>query len=615
MPYYSTSAPARTAGRAGASPGGCRGCGGGCCGGCGCGCNACRGLSTLERPRYFSGQLLTEDEMRSEQDYLMAKNRLHNRYLHGWGIVCGLQLTCDDCSGFVAVHSGYALDPCGNDVVVPCLQHYDILKAIRECKESARRQSNCDPYGQTQTTCEDETEHWCVSVRYDETQRRPATALRQTAMSSGCGCSSGSAPSGGCGCGGSTAKARPASSRCGCGGSSGPGSVSYGGASHGTATGTTAAPKASVTYPSTSNLLLGACEPTRTVEGYAFSVRKSDGHCPDPGGALQNTFVGRIAACFTGLLQLAKTRMQAGDRVVVASAFAGTSSIAHMSAADQYAALCRLREFTLDVLDSDAFGLTCGLPCAGYDIVIPKPLENQDENGQDYADRSSEALRGMISLLVEHLRQCICQALEPPCGPDPCDDLVPLGCVTISKDDIVSVCSLSGRHYAGSFPALAYWISLGPLIAAALCRLCCAPLYGRRARRNALFAMLDSVDPSGSLRKTAGAQGFAAPRYYATQVRRVWHGFKFSQLLKKIPQPENGINVAQFLDQTPTGAQSALQNAGVEAERIEVEDADSAPTVGLLAVPPLVRPGDHVSLYEHEGQILGYTVTHGGGNQ
>ena len=178
----------------------------------------------------------------------------------------------------------------------------------------------------------------------------------------------------------------------------------------------------------------------------------------------------------------------------------------------------------------------------------------------------------------------------------------------------VSVCSLSGRHYAGSFPALAYWISLGPLIAAALCKLCCAPLYGsRRAQRNALFAMLDSVDPSGSLRKTAGAQGFAAPRYYATQARKVWQSFKFSQLLKKIPQPENGINVASFLDQSPTKARSALKDAGVEVERIRLKDPDAAPTVGLLTVPPLVNPGDHVSLYEHDGEILGYTVTQGGG--
>ncbi len=55
-------------------------------------CSCCTGLECLERPRYFAGMLLTETELGSEQEYVRAKNRLHNRYLHGWGVVCGLQV-------------------------------------------------------------------------------------------------------------------------------------------------------------------------------------------------------------------------------------------------------------------------------------------------------------------------------------------------------------------------------------------------------------------------------------------------------------------------------------------------------------------------------------------
>jgi hypothetical protein len=592
MPYYSTSAPKKTVG-AHASPktggGGC-GCGGGggCGGGCGCGSTACHGLSTMERPRYFSGQLLTEDEMRSEQGYVLAKNRLHNRYLHGWGIVCGLQLTCDECPGYVAIHPGYGLDPCGNDVVVPCMQHYDILQAIRECKEATRRKG-CDPNAQfNPESCAEETEHWCVSVRYTEQQRRPSTALRQTAMSTGCGCSTSSAPSGGCGCGRGSA------------------GVAYGSASH---CGTPAATKTSATYATSSNMLLGACEPSRIVEGYAFSVCKSDGHCPEPADALKNTFVGRVVACFTALLDLAKERMQKEDSVVVASAFTGTNAMANLSPAQQYASLCRFREFVLDVVDSDAFGLSCGLPCAGYDIVIPQPQENQDESNLDYAERSAEALKSMVALLTEHLRECICQAIEPPCGPDPCNDDIPLGCVVVSKDDVISVCSLSGRHYAGSFPAVAYWLSLGPVIASWLCKLCCAPIYrGGRAKKKALFTMLDSVDPSGALRKTAGAQGFAAPKYYVGQAKKLWQNVSFTKLVNKMNVPEGGINVSAYLDQSPSKVRSSLRSAGLTVSRVRLDDAAAAPTVGMLAVPPVVPPGTHVTVYEHDGEVLGYRL-------
>ena len=42
-----------------------------------------------ELPRYFPGQLLTEDELEQEQQYFRDRLRLHNRLLWGWGTVCG----------------------------------------------------------------------------------------------------------------------------------------------------------------------------------------------------------------------------------------------------------------------------------------------------------------------------------------------------------------------------------------------------------------------------------------------------------------------------------------------------------------------------------------------
>src|SRR5215212_1911114 len=82
-------------------------------------CPACGGLECLCRPRFFAGQLLTEEDLNRLDHYIVAKQKLHNRYLHGWGVVCGLDVVCDDCnSGSVIVQSGYALAPCGEDVIV-----------------------------------------------------------------------------------------------------------------------------------------------------------------------------------------------------------------------------------------------------------------------------------------------------------------------------------------------------------------------------------------------------------------------------------------------------------------------------------------------------------------
>jgi hypothetical protein len=72
-----------------------------------------------ERPRYFFGQLIGVDELEQEQSYLREKARRHNRLLHGWGIVRGLEVKAGKPgTGEVTVSPGYALDPRGEEIVV-----------------------------------------------------------------------------------------------------------------------------------------------------------------------------------------------------------------------------------------------------------------------------------------------------------------------------------------------------------------------------------------------------------------------------------------------------------------------------------------------------------------
>ena len=162
----------------GASPCGCggRGCGGGGCGceGCGCGgCSTCGPRTPFARPRFFSGQLLTEDDLSGLLDYVTAKNRLHNRFLFGDGVVCGLEVLCHPCGeGRVVVRPGYALDCCGNDISVPCPQELDINDMVRDlihqgydcgdpCKEPIERAAG----GASKESARRE---YCLYVKYCE---------------------------------------------------------------------------------------------------------------------------------------------------------------------------------------------------------------------------------------------------------------------------------------------------------------------------------------------------------------------------------------------------------------------------------------------------------------
>ncbi len=80
------------------------------------------GYIATERNRYFTGKYMTARDFLGEQEYFLSRDRLHNRLLHGWGIVCGLDVRPHrdpDCADrWVIVTSGIAIDCCGREIVL-----------------------------------------------------------------------------------------------------------------------------------------------------------------------------------------------------------------------------------------------------------------------------------------------------------------------------------------------------------------------------------------------------------------------------------------------------------------------------------------------------------------
>jgi len=69
-----------------------------------------------QRLNFFNGRLLSVADLRLEQNYHINKRRLHNRHLHGWGVVSGLEVTTNDSKVIVA--PGLAIDCAGNEIVL-----------------------------------------------------------------------------------------------------------------------------------------------------------------------------------------------------------------------------------------------------------------------------------------------------------------------------------------------------------------------------------------------------------------------------------------------------------------------------------------------------------------
>ena len=78
----------------------------------------CCELECLIQPRFYCGQLLTDQDLTVLLDWVKGKTRLA-RYRHGWGVVCGLEVQCQTMPGsemLLKVTPGYAINGCTGDL-------------------------------------------------------------------------------------------------------------------------------------------------------------------------------------------------------------------------------------------------------------------------------------------------------------------------------------------------------------------------------------------------------------------------------------------------------------------------------------------------------------------
>jgi len=378
-----------------------------------CCCPACTGLQCLDRTRFFAGQLLTEADLNNDQSYWLAKSRLHNRYLHGWGVVCGLQIVCGDCPGWVTVKTGYAIDPCGNDIIVCAEQPFNVIKAIQACC-TPPKPADCSPLRTPPPNCDDARQEWCITIQHEERPTRPITPLRQptTQSNSSCGCGS---PKGGCGCGGKQTSAN----------------------------GTQSAACCCSTPPAQTASAAPGCEPTRILEGFRLGVcaappKSGDQANNNIGSTTGNTFAG--SAC-----------IRAGEQLILQQpSFAGVDD-----PNTAYTLACNYLTSIRKYLSASSF-TSCKAKDDLYGQSIPKPGQNQD-----YIAQLQSIVSDMVRSITSMLLDCLCLSLLPTCPPDPCTNCLVLACVTVQNGEIIDICHFGGgRRQVITFPALEYWLGL-----------------------------------------------------------------------------------------------------------------------------------------------------------
>ncbi|MGH7843988.1 MAG: hypothetical protein ACREQW_02290, partial [Candidatus Binatia bacterium] len=386
-----------------------------------------------------------EEDLNRLDHYIVEKNKLHNRYLHGWGVVCGLEVLCHPCEGQVTVKSGYALSPCGDDIVLCEDDIVNICDLIQRCRE--RERLDCEPPRRAGTQeCQDVVEQWVLTVCFTEKPSRGVTALRGS-----------SEP--------------PCCSRCSCGGSSGCGCGCHESQVSQKKPATAALSRRSLSTDALRGFQRAGrdlCEPTVTCESHYFSLYKAP--VADQKEQDSGAMVERFENCVKGL-------------------FAAEPALpGNIEQAQEWC--CQLKENWIDFFTDHAIHDCLALERLSL-FVCPAPSPNQTP-----AQYRVAVLVQLAPILGDYLRSCLCSALLPPCPEPAGDNCVPLATLTIRKRDckILRVCNWSQRKFVTTFPNLQYWFSFLPFVRnvrQAIERACCRPFRKLDSTGVAAGARLD----------------------------------------------------------------------------------------------------------------------------
>ena len=467
-------------------------------------CPACGGLECLCRPRFFPGQLLTDEDLNRLERYVVEKNRLHNRYLVGWGVVCGLEVVCDACdSDRVVVRTGYALSPCGDDIIVCKDASVNVCELITRCKP----RDECDPYAQPRPRdCRGARNEWVLAICYDERPTRGITALLGSGDDACCSK---------CGCGGSgSCDCKDGKGICGCGKPSGDCGCGGPGAGCGcTGTATTAS-----TATSKKRKYAPQCEPTQICEGYRFIAYPK----PQPvkgftgtvgtdnaAGGLGNELLWawlyanrsrfgplleRLLCCIVRALEL-RNAIREG-RVV--------DGVAGFAVYEEYAGA--LREFAADfALHRCSFVSRAAGQYTDARAWISS-AGNVARLDAATAAELAERFRQLDATWLDIVAECFCSALLPGCPAPAVKNCVPLAVIKVTDDPcrVVEICNWDERKILITWRTILYWLSWLPWqnLRTWIANLCCGDKRDREVYQW-LKLMIGAAIASMSAQKTA----------------------------------------------------------------------------------------------------------------
>lgn len=126
------------------------------------------GIKTPVRNRYFYGKLMDVYHFDLEQRYFNDKRWLLNRYVTGYGVICGLDVKLSPDEQKIIVTPGIAIDRCGREIIVPTDSREVNIPADLSAKTDLKQEQ------QQKHECDDVYVHVCICYHECLTDPEPA---------------------------------------------------------------------------------------------------------------------------------------------------------------------------------------------------------------------------------------------------------------------------------------------------------------------------------------------------------------------------------------------------------------------------------------------------------
>ena len=257
--------------------------------------------------------------------------------------------------------------------------------------------------------------------------------------------------------------------------------------------------------------------------------------------------------------------------------------------------------------------------------------------GNDYLDKLAgyrravlAAFVGLLSGLLQYLKDCFCHHLLVKCPTWEDDDKIYLACVEIRDNKVYKICNFDKRKYVKSFPTVDYWMSLVPILPAirwAVEKLCCSVMSDFFDK-----SMFDSVlRPAAVARDKTVAPNRVKARtvreglrtFRRTDLRTIFRdqtksvklvgqltGDNLLNLGGAVRRPGPGVKKQALLGVPIDDAVKELKRNKIEVDRVEAYDPSKANQyiARFASTPQRVKRGERVVLHEKDGKVLFYST-------